>query len=117
MGRRWRWGRRREWGISGLYPTLVLLMISKGITHGYDIRRKIEELIGAPLPDGFIYVTLARLEASGLIVSTRVIGDPRGKKLYDLTPVGRQELAMRMNELKKLKNLIDWIISFYESGP
>ncbi len=113
MGRRWRWRRRREWGISGLYPTLVLLMISKGISHGYDIRKKVEEIMGVPLPDGFIYVTLARLEASGLIASSRMIGDPRRKRLYELTPLGRQELELRIEELRRLKLVIDRIISFY----
>ncbi|HDM92607.1 MAG TPA: PadR family transcriptional regulator [Candidatus Korarchaeota archaeon] len=114
MGRRWRWGARGP-GLFGLYPILVLLMISKGISHGYEIKRKIEEFTGSPLPEGFVYVTLRRLEASGLVVSAPVPGDPRGKKVYQLTPAGWQVLSMRMAELRAMKGLIDAVLSFYES--
>ncbi len=115
MGRRWRWGARGA-GLYGLYPTLVLLMISKGHSHGYEIKRRIEELTGSPLPEGFIYVTLRRLEASGLVISTPVPGDPRGKRVYQLTPAGWQVLSARLAELRAMRGFIDAVLRYYESG-
>ncbi|MDK2373286.1 MAG: PadR family transcriptional regulator [Candidatus Korarchaeota archaeon] len=117
MRKRWRRGLGAggpSLGISGLYPLLVLLMIRRGYHHGYEMKRKIEEIIGIPMPPGFIYVTLGRLEASGLVISTSMPSDPRGKKIYRLTPAGEQFLAAGMAELRGLKVLIDRIVGFYE---
>ena len=118
MRKRWRGGPGGGpgLGLSGLYPLLVLLMIHKGYSHGYEIKRKIEEITGMPMPAGFIYVTLSRLEASGLVISSPMLGDPRGKKVYSLTPAGMQMLMIRVNELRNLKSLIDKILEIYGSG-
>ncbi|MDK2464299.1 MAG: PadR family transcriptional regulator, partial [Candidatus Korarchaeota archaeon] len=82
----------------------------------YEIKRRIEELTGSPLPEGFIYVTLRRLEASGLVVSALVPGDPRSKRVYQLTPAGWQVLSARLAELRAMKGFIDAVLRFYESG-
>ncbi len=95
---------------------MVLLMISRGATNGYEIRRRIEEITGQPLPEGFVYVTLGRLESSGLVVSSPVPGDPRGKRFYRLTPAGWQALAVRMAELRGMRDFIDRVLSLYEGG-
>ncbi len=116
MRKRWRRGigGGPSLGVSGLYPLLVLLMIHKGALHGYEIRRRIEELTNIPMPAGFVYVTLDRLETSGLVTSSPLPGDPRGKRIYRLTPLGFQVLISRINELKALKSLIDKILNLYE---
>ncbi len=108
-----RWRRGQGFGVSGLYPVLVLLMIHKGYSHGYEIKRKIEEITGIPMPEGFIYVTLNRLEASGMIMSHPVLSDPRGKKVYMLTPLGLQFLTARIAELRGLRSLIDKIVDMF----
>jgi len=116
MRKRWRRGAGEgpSLGVSGLYPLLVLLMIHKGALHGYEIKRRIEELTGMPMPTGFIYVTLDRLESSGLVVSSPLPGDPRRKRIYRLTPLGFQALVSRINELRVLKSVVERILNLYE---
>ncbi len=119
MRKRWRRGPGAGGpglGISGLYPLMVLLMIRRGYQHGYEIKRKIEEIMGVPMPPGFIYVTLGRLEASGLVISTPMPSDPRGKKIYRLTPAGERFLIAGIADLRELGRLIDRIVSFYEGN-
>ena len=45
-----------------------------------------------PLNAGQIYTTLARLERDGLVVGRDVADDTRGKRIYELTGEGREEL-------------------------
>src|SRR5262249_60873081 len=56
----------------------------------------LEQEFGTLLPalnTGQIYLTLARLERDGLIIGRSVPGDSRGKRMYELTDVGRDVLA------------------------
>ena len=80
------------------------------MNHGYEIQRRIEELLGVPLPPGAVYVTLSRLEQAGLLTSSRVPGDPRGKKVYFLTPKGQAILSDWLDELRRLRDVIDRIL-------
>lgn len=89
-------------------------MISKGYLYGYEVKEKIEELMGAPMPPGFIYVILSRLETYGYVISTPVLSDPRGKRIYRLTPAGEQFLVSGISELKRIKTMIERILDFRE---
>jgi DNA-binding PadR family transcriptional regulator len=75
---------------------LFLALLSDERAHGYELKQSLEQEFGELLPAlnaGQIYSTLARLERDGLIVGTAVPGDSRGKRVYELTDVGRAALA------------------------
>ena len=116
MRRRWRGGRweRGPVGISGLYPLLVLLLVKKGYSYGYEIKKRMEEFLGYELPPGMIYVTLTRLEDQGLLASKPLLDHPRGKRVYQITALGEEVLKARIEELKHLKSLIERILSLEE---
>jgi DNA-binding PadR family transcriptional regulator len=74
---------------------VLLALIGKKPSHGYELIRSIEEKFGgayAPSP-GAVYPTLTLLEEQDLIRSEQAEG---GKKLYAITPAG--EAYLKENE-------------------
>jgi DNA-binding PadR family transcriptional regulator len=85
---------------------VVLAMLAKEPSHGYELRARLGSALG-PLGEtvnaGQIYVTLARLEKSGLVVCERASGlpDRPDRKVYALTPAGQERVAGWLAE-------VDW---------
>ena len=76
--------------------TWALALLSGERAHGYELKQSLEQQFGDLLPAlnaGQIYVTLGRLERDGLVVGHAVPGDSRGKRVYELTDMGREALA------------------------
>jgi DNA-binding PadR family transcriptional regulator len=77
---------------------VVLAMLAKEPSHGYELRARLGEALG-PLGDamnaGQIYVTLGRLEKAGLVTCERSPGSPdrSDRKVYELTSAGQQRVA------------------------
>jgi DNA-binding PadR family transcriptional regulator len=77
---------------------VVLAMLAKEPSHGYELRARLRQALG-PLGDamnaGQIYVTLTRLEKAGLVESEPSAGlpDRPDRKVYALTPDGQQRVA------------------------
>ncbi|MDB5179277.1 MAG: transcriptional regulator, PadR-like family [Patescibacteria group bacterium] len=72
---------------------LVLNMLTEKPMHGYEIIRALEEKshgFWRPSP-GSIYPTLQLLEEEDFVTSQ----EEQGKKIYTLTPVGREEAARK----------------------
>ena len=77
------------------YPFLALL--ANQPRHGYDLKLALEQVFGDALPPlnaGQVYTTLQRLERDGLVQSAHVAQSNRpDKRVYELTPAGRETLA------------------------
>ncbi|HTU74211.1 MAG TPA: PadR family transcriptional regulator [Trebonia sp.] len=80
----------------------LLALLAKEPAHGYELKLALEQTFGAAYPSpniGQIYVTLKRLEADGLVRGEDVTQDSRpNKKVYDLTPAGRDAVAAWVDE-------------------
>ncbi|HJU03352.1 MAG TPA: PadR family transcriptional regulator [Actinomycetes bacterium] len=79
----------------------LLKLLEESPRHGYEVIRLLEDrFLGlyAPSP-GTIYPRLARLEAEGLVTQSQ----EGGRKVYEITDAGRQELASRREELDELE--------------
>jgi DNA-binding PadR family transcriptional regulator len=79
----------------------LLKLLDESPRHGYDVIRLLEDRfmgLYAPSP-GTIYPRLQRLEAEGLVTQTR----EGGRKVYQITEAGREELAARRDELDELE--------------
>ncbi|MDT0401299.1 MULTISPECIES: PadR family transcriptional regulator [Streptomyces] len=82
---------------------VVLALLAKEPSHGYDLRARLVAALG-PLGEtlnaGQIYVTLTRLEKSGLVVQEREDAGMRGprRKVYGLTAAGQERVAEWMTE-------------------
>ncbi|MFF0516608.1 PadR family transcriptional regulator [Streptomyces sp. NPDC048232] len=87
----------------GLVQDVVLALLVKEPSHGYDLRRRLAAALG-PLGEtlnaGQIYVTLTRLEKAGLVVQEREDVPVRGprRKVYALTAAGQERAAAWMTE-------------------
>ena len=83
---------------------VVLALLAKEPSHGYDLRARIERAMG-PLAAGFnagqMYVTLGRLEQSGLVTSTReaAAADRPERRTYDLTAAGRERVEAWLTDV------------------
>jgi DNA-binding PadR family transcriptional regulator len=77
---------------------VVLAMLAKEPSHGYQLRARLRNALG-PLGDamnaGQVYVTLTRLEKAGLLAAERSPDDTdrSDRKVYALTPDGQQRVA------------------------
>ncbi|MCT4351862.1 PadR family transcriptional regulator [Streptomyces sp. Je 1-79] len=82
------------------HPLLALL--ARGPAHGYELKQDLEQLLGAAYPPtnvGQIYVTLGRLEKSGLIEGEEIAQESRpNKKIYRLTEAGQEALRSWFDE-------------------
>ncbi|MEU3936891.1 PadR family transcriptional regulator [Streptomyces sp. NPDC029044] len=80
----------------------LLALLARGPAHGYELKQDLEQLLGSAYPQpnvGQIYVTLGRLEKSGLIEGEDVAQSSRpNKKVYHLTDAGREALRAWFEE-------------------
>jgi DNA-binding PadR family transcriptional regulator len=80
----------------------ILGLLAEHPRHGYELRAAFEALAGGELiwhvNPAQIYTTLARLEDAGLVVQEGIEqeGGPE-KRIYNLTPTGREELNRWFN--------------------
>ncbi|KUJ64396.1 PadR family transcriptional regulator [Streptomyces albus subsp. albus] len=79
----------------------LLKLLDEAPRHGYEIIRLLEERFqGMYAPSaGTVYPRLAKLEAEGLVSHTT----EGGRKVYSITPAGRDELTDRAAELAELE--------------
>jgi DNA-binding PadR family transcriptional regulator len=82
----------------------LLKLLDESPRHGYEVIRLLEDrFLGLYQPSaGTIYPRLARLEAEGLVIHAQ----QGGRKVYEITPAGRAELAARTGELAVLEGQI-----------
>ena len=85
---------------------VLLAMLAKEPSHGYQLRARLNEALGAlgeAMNAGQIYVTLGRLEKAGLVTCERAAGlaDRPDRKVYALTHAGQDRVAEWLTE-------VDW---------
>lgn len=100
--------------LKGHLELLLLATVSSGATHGYAIIKALRERSGEllDLPDGTMYPALHRLESAGLLVSDWDGDGGRRKRVYALTPSGREALEKARNEWgafsRAVESVIEW---------
>ena len=83
---------------------VVLALLAKEPSYGYELRARLRHTLGPlgeAMNDGHVYVTLRRLEKSGLVVSERAAGaaDRPDRKVYGLTPDGQERVGEWLAEV------------------
>jgi DNA-binding PadR family transcriptional regulator len=72
----------------------LLALLAKEPAHGYELKARLEQTFGDAYPPpniGQIYLTLQRLERTGLVKSQDVVQSDRpNKRVYELTLAGRE---------------------------
>ena len=100
----WGLGYSKEWGglragwirpvRRGEMKFVILDVLAEGPKHGYEIITSIEARRNVRPSAGSIYPTLQLLEDGGYVTSEQV----DGKRVYTITPAGRELLANRSAE-------------------
>jgi DNA-binding PadR family transcriptional regulator len=86
---------------------VVLAMLAKEPSHGYELRARLDAALGPlgkALNGGQIYVTLTRLEKAGLVRTARVENgggeaERPERKVYALTSTGEERVAEWLAEV------------------
>ena len=74
----------------------VMLAVVRTTTdaYGMNVRRELERVTRRAMTIGSVYATLDRLEAKGLVTSTRTAGaDGLSRRVFEVTPSGARTLA------------------------
>jgi poly-beta-hydroxybutyrate-responsive repressor len=86
-------------------PVALLLLKTKGKTHGYDLAGALNDyaLSDSLVEPGALYRTLRRLEENGYVVSDwDVSGAGPARRMYELTPAGDAHLQEWAEVLDRL---------------
>ena len=81
---------------------VVLAMLAKEPTHGYELRARLRDAlgpVGEAMNAGQIYVTLGRLEKAGLVTCELEAGQGPDRKVYAVTAAGQQRVAAWLAEV------------------
>ncbi|MFZ2538027.1 MAG: PadR family transcriptional regulator [Oscillospiraceae bacterium] len=81
--------------LKGVLEGMVLEIISREETYGYEITKKLNELGFSDIVEGTVYAILVRIEKNGLVnieKKASILGPPR--KFFTLNPKGIEELKL-----------------------
>jgi DNA-binding PadR family transcriptional regulator len=78
-----------------IFPALILHLLAQGPEHGYGLLGRIESICSdlIAVNTNTIYPLLRRLEERGFITGEWDHPTKRARRLYQITPSGRQRLA------------------------
>lgn len=95
--------------LKGHLDLLLLAILAEGPIHGYAVIEALRQRSGGTfdLPEGTIYPALHRLEKQGLLSSDWTEESGRRKRIYKLTPKGRQALSQRQQEWRNFSQAIN----------
>jgi PadR family transcriptional regulator PadR len=119
---RCRWWDGQRWEVRARVERFVepalLLLLSEGETHGYDLAEALGELVPDERIDlGNLYRLLRALEDEGLVTSRWRDDLPgRAKRTYELTEDGRAVLASWADALDQLTTTIAAFQRRYQEG-
>lgn len=87
---------------------LILTILNRGESYGYDIIQKVTELSGGKLEwsDGMLYPVLYKMEKDDLVQTRWEMSDNgRHRKYYSLTEKGERELEAEKKEWVNVHNI------------
>jgi DNA-binding PadR family transcriptional regulator len=82
--------------VAAVVQEVVLAMLAKEPSHGYELRSRLREAlgpVGEAMNAGQIYVTLGRLEKAGLVTCELEAGQGPDRKVYAVTAAGQQRVS------------------------
>lgn len=81
--------------LGSLEEQVMLAVVRTGAeAYGMHVRRELEAVTGRDVTIGSVYATLDRLEAKGLVSSTRSTGgDAMSRRVFGVTSAGARSLA------------------------
>ena len=95
--------------LKGHIDTLILAILEKKDSYGFEIAKNVFEKTTFELKDGTLYISLKRLESKGLIESywKSSQGPGNRRKYYKITQEGVKSLEQKVQEWFFVKNIMD----------
>lgn len=115
---RW-YSERTGWQVQARIERFVepslLLLLSEGPTHGYDLADRLATLMDAERVDyGNLYRALREAESEGIVASEWNDDLPgRAKRTYELTSMGEELLDAWVSSLRAARESIDSFLERY----
>jgi len=90
--------------LGSLEEQVMLAVVRTGDeAYGMNVRRELEAVTEREITIGSVYATLDRLEAKGLVTSTRIAeADTASRRVFAVTPVGARSLAQTRDTRERL---------------
>ena len=103
----------RAEALKGHLDGLLLAVVAEEPAHGYAIVERLRERSGGAfeLPEGTVYPALHRLERDGLVKSRWTTANGRKRRVYRVTPAGREGLAVRRLEWKTFSRAVEAVLA------
>lgn len=103
---------KREPMLSGQIDLMVMAVVGRKPSHGYDIIKALKVRSGGrlELAEGTIYPALYRLEQAGYLQSDAKTVAGRSRRTYRLTASGRAALRERQRAWRDLVDSVDAIV-------
>jgi len=97
----------------GHLDALVLAVIEAEPAHGYAIVHGLRRRSGQAFrfSEGTVYPALHRLERDGLVRSRWTAARGRRRRVYRVTPAGREALAVRRLEWKSFARAVESVLA------
>lgn len=92
----------------GLLEVCVLSALARGDSYGYRIIRDISVCV--EISESTLYPILKRLESEGCLKVYSVEHNGRLRKMYSLTPLGKQRIEDFLDSWKQLSAIYDYIM-------
>jgi PadR family transcriptional regulator, regulatory protein PadR len=95
--------------LKGHLDLLLLAILMEGPAHGYAVIETLRRRSNGTfdLPEGTIYPALHRLEKQSLLSSDWTDESGRRKRIYRLTPKGKQALSKRQQEWRAFSQAVN----------
>lgn len=98
--------------IRGLLHILILKILKESSIHGGEIYRQLKERYDVDAPKPIIYGVLRRMEKHGLLLSKwNIKEEGPATRVYIITEEGIDYLEDALEKLKKIREIIDKIVT------
>jgi PadR family transcriptional regulator, regulatory protein PadR len=92
----------------GILEFGVLATLRGRRLYGYDIVKRLGNVPGLVISEGTVYPILSRFKRDGFVTTTLVESkEGPARKYYELTPLGRRELARMRGAWQAVRDGID----------
>jgi PadR family transcriptional regulator PadR len=88
--------------VSDFSRVYILTMLHESPVHGYEIISKFKRVLGKDISPSLVYPFLKQLEQKGLVKHTQKMVGAKKKKVFELTPEGKEFSEQLFNRFSEL---------------
>ena len=103
--------------LKGLFHMLLLSVLLDGPLHPWAIQQVLQEHAETfTFGNDSVYTSLRRLEHKGLVSSTQVLVNGRTRRVFEITPAGRDQLAADWAVWEEFTGVVREIVHHDQDG-